>query len=208
MSSRRYRAVKRATDVVVSMLVLVASAPLLALISAAIKVHDRGPVLFRQPRAGLHGRPFHVLKFRTMDVVTLDGSSLDTSTWTSGVPDDFVFKTPETARGRITPVGRWLRRTSLDELPQLVNVLLGQMSLVGPRPEILPIAERYSAEQAVRLSVKPGLTGWAQVTGRSKHDHGQKVAADRHYVQNASTWLDVKILVRTVVVALRGREAF
>lgn len=199
---------KRLMDVVLSALALIVSAPVFVVVAAAIKLDDAGPVFFRQPRAGQGSRVFQMIKFRTMSVADPGGDALDTSTWFGGVPDDFVFKTSESGSDRITRVGRFLRRTSLDEVPQLLNVLTGDMALVGPRPEILPIVERYSSAQAVRLSVKPGLTGWAQVTGRSLHDHGQKMAADRYYVEHASMRLDVYILVRTVWVALRRQEAY
>jgi lipopolysaccharide/colanic/teichoic acid biosynthesis glycosyltransferase len=124
-----------------------------------------------------------------------------------GVPDEFVFKTSGAADARITRVGGWLRRTSLDEVPQFINVLRGEMSLVGPRPELLSIAERYSPEQARRLSVLPGVTGWAQVTGRAAHSHGEKVAADLYYVDHASVAMDLLILGRTIMVPFHGRHA-
>lgn len=208
MSRAPYRAAKRTLDIAASAVALVLVSPVFVVISVVVKLNDGGPVLFKQPRAGLHGKAIRVLKFRTMSVAPHGGEELDTSSWISGVPDDFVFKTSASGASRITSVGRWLRRSSLDELPQLLNVLAGSMSLVGPRPEILPIVERYNAQQAVRLTVKPGVTGWAQVTGRSLHDHGQKMAADQYYVEHASFMLDLKILLRTVSVALTGREAY
>lgn len=208
MSRRPYLVGKRLLDVVVSALALVATVPLFAVVATAVKLDDGGPVFFRQPRAGRGGRVFTMLKFRTMSVAGSGRDALDTSAWTDGVPDDFVFKTPDSRSDRVTRVGRILRRTSLDEVPQLINVLVGDMSLVGPRPEILPIVERYSAAQAVRLSVKPGITGWAQVSGRAEFDHGRKMAADRYYVSHASMRLDAVILLRTVAVALRRHEAY
>jgi lipopolysaccharide/colanic/teichoic acid biosynthesis glycosyltransferase len=208
LSKRPYRAVKRLIDIAASTVALVFATPLFVVIAALIKLHDSGPVFFRQPRAGQHGQPFKMIKFRTMSVIDAGGDELDTSSWVAGVPDNFVFKTSNSGVQRITPIGQWLRRSSLDEIPQLINVFSGKMTLVGPRPEILPIVERYNAEQAMRLSVKPGLTGWAQVTGRSLHDHGQKMAADRYYVEHVSMRLDLQILFRTVRVALHGRDAF
>lgn len=208
MSGTAYQAAKRGLDVAAATVGLVLTSPLVAVVAVAVKLDDGGPVFFRQPRAGRGGTPFPMLKFRTMSVAGEFAGEVDTSTWADGVPDDFVFKTAASAQARVTRVGAVLRRTSLDELPQLVNVLRGDMSLVGPRPEILPIVRHYSADQARRLLVKPGLTGWAQVTGRSSHDHGQKMAADRWYVENAGLALDVRILVRTLVVALHGRGSF
>lgn len=208
MSVQAYSVAKRAIDTLAAGLGLVLLSPLLVVIALAVLLEDGRPVLFRQPRAGLGGHPFPMLKFRTMRVSGEFAGDVDTSAWVDGVPDDFVFKTSGSAQSRVTRVGGLLRRTSLDELPQLLNVLAGQMSLVGPRPEILPIVRHYSAEQARRLLVKPGLTGWAQVTGRSSHDHGEKMRADRWYVDHASLSLDLRIIARTVAVALGGKEAY
>jgi lipopolysaccharide/colanic/teichoic acid biosynthesis glycosyltransferase len=208
MSSGPYSASKRLIDVVGSVVALAIASPLILVVTAAIRLHDSGPVFFRQARSGKDGIPFHVIKFRTMSGADSGSDLPDLSSWVTGVPDDFVFKTSNSKVSRVTPIGRWLRRSSLDELPQFLNVLRGEMSVVGPRPEILQITERYSPEQARRLSVKPGITGWAQVTGRSMHNHGQKIEADLYYVDNASTRLDLWILLRTVRVALHGREAY
>jgi lipopolysaccharide/colanic/teichoic acid biosynthesis glycosyltransferase len=208
MSARYYSVAKRTTDVVAAAVGLVVLSPVLIVVALAVLIEDGRPVLFRQHRAGVGGVSFAMLKFRTMRVSGEFAGEVDTSGWTQGVPDDFVFKTSGSAESRVTRVGAWLRKTSLDELPQLLNVLVGDMSLVGPRPEILPIVRHYSPEQARRLLVKPGLTGWAQVTGRSSHDHGEKMLADRWYVDHASLALDLRILARTVAVALRGKEAF
>lgn len=208
MSTRSYALAKRSIDASVAGAALVLLSPFLAVVALAILVEDGGPVLFRQPRAGRGGEPFPMLKFRTMRVSGDFAGDVDTSGWTDGVPDEFVFKTSGSAESRVTRVGGWLRRTSIDELPQLANVLRGEMSLVGPRPEILPIVRHYNADQARRLLVKPGLTGWAQVTGRSSHDHGQKMRADRWYVEHASFALDLRILARTLAVALGGKEAY
>jgi lipopolysaccharide/colanic/teichoic acid biosynthesis glycosyltransferase len=209
VSRSSYATGKRALDVVGALLALAVLSPLLLVVAVAIRLDDGGPVLFRQPRAGRGGEVFHMLKFRTMRVAgEFARGDVDTSGWVDGVPDDFVFKTSSSSTSRVTRVGVLLRRTSLDELPQLVNVLTGSMSLVGPRPEILPIVRHYNADQARRLLVKPGLTGWAQVTGRAAHDHGAKMAADRYYVEHASLALDLRIIGRTLLVTLRGGEAF
>jgi len=183
--------------------------PLLLGISILIKLTDRGPVMFRQLRAGRDGVPFEILKFRTMTHAPAVGAVVagDGYDWTDGVPEDFVFKTSGDREQMITPVGLILRRWSLDELPQFLNVWRGDMSLVGPRPELLTIAACYSAEQRRRLHVRPGITGWAQVNGRSGIDHGRKIAADLYYVDHASLRLELRILAKTVGVALSGRHA-
>jgi lipopolysaccharide/colanic/teichoic acid biosynthesis glycosyltransferase len=143
------------------------------------------PVLFRQARPGLHGKPFVMYKFRTMrDLRDAEGNLL---------PDE----------ARLTPFGRWLRTTSLDELPELVNVLRGEMSLVGPRPLLMEYLERYTPEQARRHEVKPGITGWAQIHGRNNLSWEERLRLDVWYVDHWSLWLDLKILWRTLWMVLR-----
>lgn len=208
MSRGLYAAAKRALDIAVSGTALAVSLPLVAVIAALIKLEDGGPVLFRQPRAGQGGVPFEMIKFRSMHVDPDPGSDHGQILWVSGVPDDFVFKTSASGDARITRVGRVLRRTSLDELPQLMNVLKGEMTLVGPRPELLSIAAHYSPEQSRRLAVRPGVTGLAQITGRASHNHGQKIAADLRYVDSASLLLDLRIMVRTLLVPFHGKDAY
>lgn len=197
---------KRAIDLVGSLALATALSPVCLVVAALIKLEDGGPVLYRQFRAGANGVPFPMNKFRSMKVGA-PASPIDTSEWVHGVPDDFVFKTSATADARITRCGRWLRRTSLDELPQLLNVIVGDMSLVGPRPEILPIAERYNQQQGRRLTVKPGLTGLAQVRGRADSNHGDKILADIEYVDTWALSLDLRILIQTVFIAVSGRGA-
>lgn len=178
------RLVKRALDVVVSATLLVVLAPLLAVI--AILVHRKlgSPVLFRQVRPGLHGAPFTILKFRTMlDAVGRDGRPL---------PDE----------QRLTRFGSFLRSASLDELPELVNVLRGEMSLVGPRPLIMAYLDRYTPEQARRMEMPPGITGLAQVSGRNAVSWEERFALDVRYVDTWSLWLDATILFRTVGAVL------
>jgi sugar transferase EpsL len=177
--------VKRLLDVVGAAAALVLAAPLMAAISVAIVVTMGRPVLFGQERPGLGGRPFRLYKFRTMrDARDADGRLL---------PD----------HERITRLGRWLRSTSLDELPELVNVLRGDMSLVGPRPQLMSYLDRYTPEQARRHDVRPGLTGLAQVQGRNELTWEERFRHDVWYVDHASAWLDVKILVRTALIVLR-----
>ena len=168
--------------------------PLILVVAAWIRIADGRGILFVQDRAGLGGVPFRMLKFRTMvhDSVALSAQL--------GISDPFGLVENDP---RITRCGRFLRRTSLDELPQLVNVLRGQMRLVGPRPDVLPQVANYSAEDARRLEVKPGITGWAQVNGRDDIDWPQRFALDRWYVDHRSVALDLRILWRTVATLRR-----
>jgi len=167
-------------------LLLVAFSPLLLLVSlVSLGVQGR-PILFRQIRPGLDERPFDILKFRTMaDIRGLDDALL---------PDD----------RRLTPFGRWLRRTSLDELPQLINVVRGELSLVGPRPLLPEYLPLYSARQRRRHEVKPGLTGLAQVSGRNALDWPTRLRLDVEYVERCSLWLDAWILGRTLLKVVTG----
>jgi lipopolysaccharide/colanic/teichoic acid biosynthesis glycosyltransferase len=176
---------KRLIDIVAAGLALLLLAPLFALVAAAVRVKLGSPVLFRQVRPGLGGRPFTILKFRTMrDAVDGSGRAL---------PDS----------ERLTAFGAWLRASSLDELPELWNVLRGDMSLVGPRPLLMHYLPLYTAEQARRHEVRPGLTGWAQVNGRNAISWDQKFALDIWYVDHRSLLLDFKILAATVASVLR-----
>jgi lipopolysaccharide/colanic/teichoic acid biosynthesis glycosyltransferase len=169
-------------------------------IAVAIRLDDGGPVLFRQRRVGLHGRPFDVVKFRSMGVdAEARRAELDHLNEVRGP----IFKI--TGDPRITRVGRFIRRTSLDELPQLLNVLRGDMSLVGPRPPLPSEVEGYDLWHRRRLSMKPGITGLWQVRDRGAQDFDTWVAADLEYIDRWSLWLDLKILFRTIPAALQGR---
>jgi lipopolysaccharide/colanic/teichoic acid biosynthesis glycosyltransferase len=173
---------------------LVLLSPVILVVAAWIRIADGPGILFVQDRAGRGGVPFRMLKFRTMvhDSVALSAQL--------GISDPFGLVENDP---RITRCGRFLRRTSLDELPQLVNVLRGQMRLVGPRPDVLPQVANYSAEDARRLEVKPGITGWAQVNGRDDIDWPQRFALDRWYVDHRSPALDLRIIWRTVATLHR-----
>ena len=177
---------------VVALLVL---SPVILVVAAWIRIADGRGVLFVQDRAGRDGVPFRMLKFRTMvhDSVALSAQL--------GIADPFGLVENDP---RITRCGRFLRRTSLDELPQLVNVARGQMQLVGPRPDVLPQVAVYTAEDRRRLEVKPGITGWAQVNGRDDIDWAQRFVLDRWYVDHWSPALDLRILWRTVATLHRG----
>lgn len=176
---------RRTVDVVASAVALIFASPVLAAIAAALRYAQGSPVLFRQRRLGLNGTEFNLWKFRTMtDDRAADG-------------------TLRSDAERLTPAGRWLRSTSLDELPELWNVLRGDMSLVGPRP--LPVAYRgrFTATEERRMDVRPGLTGWAQVNGRNAVDWDERLAMDAWYVDNRSFGLDIRIIVRTIAVVVR-----
>ena len=183
-----YDVTKRALDLVGATVGLTLSAPLLAAAAVAVRLEDDGPVFFRQERVGQDARPFEVLKLRTMIV--------DAHTQGAGYAVD-------KGDSRITRIGQLLRKTSLDELPQLWNVLRGEMSLVGPRPTLAYQVERYTDRQRRRLEVKPGLTGWAQINGRASLSWPERIELDVWYVEHRSLWLDLRILLRTVSVLLR-----
>jgi lipopolysaccharide/colanic/teichoic acid biosynthesis glycosyltransferase len=176
---------KRAFDRAAAAIGIAVASPIMLGAAIAIRVTMGAPVLFRQKRPGLHGGPFEVLKFRTMSNARDARGAL--------LPD----------HERLTPVGRFVRTTSIDELPQLVNVLRGEMSLVGPRPLLMQYLGRYSREQARRHDARPGITGWAQINGRNALTWEQKFALDVWYVDHYSFWLDLKIVAMTIARVLR-----
>ncbi len=198
------RAIKRAFDVLVSAAGLVIISPLLGALAFLVRLSSPGPVLYRSERVGEGGRLFAMLKFRTM-VQGADRSEGTLISQTEG--GELVFdKRPDDPR--VTRVGRLLRRYSLDELPQLVNVLVGDMSLVGPRPELPSLVERYQPWQMKRFAVPQGLTGWWQISGRSSKAKQLHAEDDLYYIRNYSILLDVQIIVRTPFAVLRGEGAF
>ncbi len=183
--------IKRLLDIIGSLVALAILGGPMLLIALAIRLSSRGPALFRQKRAGWGGKPFTLLKFRTMR------ADVDPYGQSPHGRDD----------PRLTPLGRWLRERSLDELPQLLNVLAGQMSLVGPRPLYLRQAEQWNPRQKRRLLVRPGLTGYAQVCGRAGLTHEEKIELDVHYVDNRSLGMDLWILLRTAAAVFTRRGA-
>jgi lipopolysaccharide/colanic/teichoic acid biosynthesis glycosyltransferase len=193
---------KRTVDVIVSALLLVLLSPLLLAIAVAIRVDSRGPILFRQRRAGMEGEPFTMLKFRTMvaDAEERLGELVDLRSL-----EQPAFKIVDDPR--VTRVGRALRRYSLDEIPQFVNVLKGEMSLVGPRPEEEAVVALYDERQRQRLAIKPGMTGPMQVYGRSDLTFEERLAMERDYLDNLSIAGDLAILLRTPGAVARGDSA-
>jgi lipopolysaccharide/colanic/teichoic acid biosynthesis glycosyltransferase len=194
VSGRGYEIAKRGLDVGVSSSVAVVASPLLAAIAMAVKLEDpKGPILFRQKRIGKEGRIFEIVKFRTL----ASGHPRD--------PSDYLISA---ADKRITRVGGFLRRWSLDELPQLWNIIRGDMSLVGPRPTLPYQVEQYTDFQRRRLEVAPGVTGWAQIRGRNRLSWPERIELDVWYVDHRSLRLDLKILLRTAPVLFRSGPVY
>jgi len=188
-------------DLIVASLALVAAVPLLAAIALLIKLDSKGPVLFRQRRIGQGGRRFEIYKFRTM----VDGADAMKDRLRDGQEEDGLFKLVDDPR--ITRVGSWLRKSSLDELPQLFNVLRGDMSLVGPRPLVVDEDLKITGYDRRRLNVTPGMTGQWQILGSTRVPLQEMITLDYLYLANWSLWTDIKILVRTVGVVLSARSA-
>ena len=172
--------IKRLLDIIIASIALILLSPVYFIVARKVKKNLGSPVLFRQVRPGLHGKPFEMIKFRTMkDAVDANGNPL---------PDS----------ERLTPFGKMLRATSLDEMPELWNVIKGDMSIVGPRPLLVEYLPLYNEEQAKRHDVRPGITGYAQVNGRNAISWEKKFELDTWYVENQSLWLDFKIMIKTV----------
>ncbi|XKH59517.1 sugar transferase [Halomonas sediminis] len=177
--------IKRLFDIAVSLVSLILLSPLLLIVTLMVRLKLGSPVLFRQVRPGLHGKPFEMVKFRSMrDAYDAEGKPL---------PDS----------ERITPLGRFLRSTSLDELPELWNVLKGDMSLVGPRPLLMEYMDYYTEEEMLRHTVRPGITGLAQVTGRNATTWNGRLAYDVQYVKTQTLWLDIKIIFKTICQVIK-----
>ena len=185
--------IKRCFDILVSLVILVPFFPIWVILALLIKCTSPGPVFFLQDRPGLHKKIFRIYKFRTMR----PGSE-------KMVKGQEVMKDDD----RITPIGKFLRRSKLDEIPQILNVLKGQMSLIGPRPERVASLEDYDDEISKRLNMLPGMTGLAQVSGNIYRDLRERYKLDVYYVEHFSLWLDIRILLRTVGVVLLGEEKY
>jgi len=185
--------IRRAIDILVSATALLLSSPILAAAMLAVRLDSRGPVIYRQARSGLNGHEFNVLKLRTM----VDGAEKLGAGLAVNENDS-----------RITRVGFFLRRTSIDELPNLINVLRGEMSLIGPRPTLPVQVSQYTERQRGRLAIKPGITGWAQVNGRATLPWSERIELDLYYIEHRSLALDLKILWRTVSMVLGGSDLY
>ena len=188
--------VKRLMDIVISSFVLLILSPFLLLIALTIRLTSLGPAIFRQTRVGKNGKPFTCYKFRTMVVDAPDIRNPDGSTFNA--EDD----------PRLTGLGRLLRKTTLDELPQIINVLKGDMSIVGPRPDLPDQLPLYSERDKKRLLVRPGMTGWAWIHGRNSTSWELRRELDVEYVENYSLWLDFQILLRTIPMVLLGKGVY
>ena len=195
---------KRGFDIVLSLLALILLSPLFLIVAILIKATSRGPIFFVQTRVGKYGRCFSFYKFRSMyaDAEKRKAELLAQNQSADGV----IFKMKKDPR--ITPIGRFIRKTSIDELPQFLNVLIGDMSLVGPRPPVPSEVSQYTLEDRKRLMVRPGLTCYWQVSGRSDIPFKQQVSLDKEYIRSRSLWTDLVILLRTVPAILSGKGAY
>ena len=198
-----YERAKRGVDLVLSCVFLLALAPVMLIVAVLVKLTSRGPVIFRQERAGQDGRPFTMYKFRSMANGAEDDRPLLARRNETNGPVFKIARDP-----RLTRIGRFLRRSSLDELPQLVNVLKGEMSLVGPRPLWVPEARQAIGAARLRTSVKPGLTCLWQISGRSELSYEKWVLLDLYYIRHRSMLLDLAILIQTIPAVLSGHGAY
>jgi exopolysaccharide biosynthesis polyprenyl glycosylphosphotransferase len=197
------RVIKRMFDLVLGTLTLIAVAPIMAITAIAIRLDSPGPALFRQQRVGENGKLFTIYKFRSMYV---NAEARQAEVLRRNGNRQVIYKQPDDPR--VTAVGRFIRRTSIDELPQLFNVLKGEMSLVGPRPELPWLVEKYENWQRKRFAVPPGITGWWQINGRSDRPMHLNTDDDLYYIQNYSPLLDLVILWRTIGAVLKGKGAY
>ncbi|PSR31082.1 MAG: sugar transferase [Sulfobacillus benefaciens] len=194
-------AIKRIVDLILALILALVTLPLFVVIVVAIRSDSEGPALFKQTRIGYLGRPFTMWKFRTMRL----GAERE---WQPPKPDEFAqYRFQDANDARITKIGLWLRKTSLDELPQLYNVIAGSMSLVGPRPEIPEMVALYTGPMHRRHQMKPGITGLAQISGRGDLTTAESITWDLNYVEHWNCWLDIKILWWTLGAVLHGQGA-
>ena len=200
-----YQIWQRIIEMTFSILLLLLLSPIFLIVSLAIILTSEGPVFFLQERVGINGKPFTIWKFRTMTINALP-PSLQTEEWKDGIPDQFIYKSSPGIS--VTNIGKILRKYSIDELPQLINIVKGDMSFVGPRPETPNIASFYNDYQKQRLLVKPGITGYAQINGRSHLTHGMKIEYDLYYIQSKSFLFDIKIISRTFFLIIKPDGAY
>lgn len=195
--------IKRLMDIVLSLIGIILLSPVLLILGILIKLDSKGPIVFKQVRVGKNGDLFKIYKFRTMvnNAEKIKSFEIDPKDI-----ENFVFQSRND--NRITKMGAFLRKTSLDELPQLFNVLIGQMSLVGPRPEIPDVVNYYPEHYKQRLLVLPGITGLAQVSGRGEIELGKTIYHDLMYIKNFSVWFDIKILFKTIFSVIKKEGAF
>lgn len=195
--------IKRILDIILSLMGIIVLLPVYLIISIAIKVDSKGPIVFKQIRVGKNRKNFVIYKFRTMVISAEGQKKLDINPENM---DKFIFQSKSDSR--VTNVGKFLRNSSLDEIPQLFNVLLGNMSLVGPRPEIPEVVKYYPKDYYQRLLVLPGITGLAQISGRGEIELGKTLYYDLTYINNFSIWFDIKILFDTIFKVFRKEGAF
>ncbi len=194
---------KRVFDLLFGFFALIFTLPLMVISALLVYLEDGPPVIFRQTRVGRNGRLFEIYKFRTM---VKNAEQLQGQVQRRDTHGNWIYKTRDDPR--VTRVGRILRRFSLDELPQLLNVLAGTMSLVGPRPELPYLVEKYESWQHKRFAILPGMTGWWQINGRSDKPMHLHTEDDLYYIQNHSMWLDMQIILRTLWVVIIGKGAY
>lgn len=194
MKTKLYLHIKRILDIIFSFIGIIILSPIFLLVAIAIKIDSKGPVIFKQKRLGKDGKEFNIYKFRSMVV---GAEKIGTGVYS------------KKGDSRVTKVGKFIRMTSIDELPQLVNILKGEMSFIGPRPVLTYHPwkfEEYTKEQAKRFNVRPGITGWAQIHGRKQVEWEKRIELDNYYVKNISLFLDLKILLKTVKVVLSAKD--
>ncbi|MEG0370971.1 MAG: sugar transferase [Clostridium sp.] len=196
-------AIKRCFDLIISLILFIVLSPLFIILIIWIRLDSKGEAVFTQTRIGLNGKPFTIYKFRTM---VKDADKMFSRDLNRETLDNFVFQEKEDSR--ITKSGKFLRKTSLDEIPQLINILKGDMSLIGPRPEIPDIANIYNDYEKIRLLMKPGVSGLAQVNGRGNLELHETIKYDVTYVENFSLWVDIKIFFKTFKVVLLREGAY
>ena len=194
---------KRIADIVLSLIGIIILSPIFLIIIISIKFNSKGTSIFKQTRVGFNGENFTIYKFRTMIINADSKRKLEIDSLNL---DNFVFQSKND--DRVTSVGSVLRKTSLDEIPQLLNVLLGNMTLVGPRPEIPEVVNFYTENYKLRLIVKPGITGLAQISGRGEIELGKTISYDLEYIRNFSLWFDFKILIKTFLKVFKNEGAF